>query len=444
VTALPLLVIGDSMLDRDVVGRAERLCPEQPAPVLEQESTRVAPGGAAQAAALLARDGHEVTLLTAHGADPAGDELSAVLRGAGVNVVNVGLEGTTPEKVRLRAGMHLLCRLDRGRGHAAPAARRSVAPLVAEAGAVLVSDYGGGITRDLRVRASLAGARHVVWDPHPRGSPPVRGMTLVTPNEQEARGFEAVGSVDELATRLRARWRAHAVCVTRGARGAVLASGRGTPLTITAAAVLGDPCGAGDRFAATATALLADGVPLADAVSAACGEAASYVAVGGWHGADPLRGAPGDDPAGLVERVRARGGTVVATGGCFDLLHAGHVTMLEAARRLGDALVVCLNSDRSVARVKGRDRPLVGEDDRAAVLRSLACVDAVVLFDEDTPAEVLRRLRPDVFVKGADYDEATLPEAAVMAEHGGRVTTVPYVAGRSTTGLIQKAGVHGL
>jgi rfaE bifunctional protein nucleotidyltransferase chain/domain len=113
--------------------------------------------------------------------------------------------------------------------------------------------------------------------------------------------------------------------------------------------------------------------------------------------------------------------------------------MLQAARRLGDCLVVCLNSDSSVRRLKGSDRPLVGEDDRAAVLRSLACVDAVLLFDEDTPAEALRLLRPDVFVKGADYDASRLPEADVMTELGGRVVTVPYVAGRSTSSLIGKA-----
>jgi rfaE bifunctional protein nucleotidyltransferase chain/domain len=115
--------------------------------------------------------------------------------------------------------------------------------------------------------------------------------------------------------------------------------------------------------------------------------------------------------------------------------------MLEAARRLGDCLVVCLNSDVSVRRLKGPDRPLVGEDDRAAVLRALGCVDEVVLFDEDTPVEALERLQPDVFVKGADYDAATLPEAELMSRLGGRVVTVPYVAGRSTTALIERAGV---
>jgi rfaE bifunctional protein nucleotidyltransferase chain/domain len=208
------------------------------------------------------------------------------------------------------------------------------------------------------------------------------------------------------------------------------------PLTVAVDAVHGDPCGAGDRFAATVTALVATGVSLPDAVGAAAAEARSFVAHSGWHGSNRPTG---DD--GVVERTRARGGTVVATGGCFDLLHAGHVAMLQAARRLGDCLVVCLNSDVSVRRLKGPDRPLVGEDDRAAVLRALGCVDDVIVFDEETPVAALERLAPDVFVKGADYDAATLPEAEVMSRLGGRVVTVPYVAGRSTTKLIERAGV---
>jgi D-beta-D-heptose 7-phosphate kinase / D-beta-D-heptose 1-phosphate adenosyltransferase len=436
----PLLVVGDAMLDRDVLGRTERLCPEGPVPVLDEDSSRTSPGGAALAAGLLARDGHDVVLLTAIACDEAGCELADLLADAGVTVVNVGLDGRTPEKIRLRAGAHMLCRLDRGGGRPQPragCARR----LVREAAAVLVADYGGGLTSLPDVREPLAAAALVVWDPHPRGATPVPGASLVTPNEGEARRVVHEASPEALADALRRHWRAHAVCVTRGERGAILAVEATTALTVPVVPVAGDPCGAGDRFASSAAALLADGIPLPAAVQAATAEASAFVADGGWHGGRH-RAESGEDPVALVAQVRARGGTVVATGGCFDLLHAGHVAMLEAARRLGDCLVVCLNSDSSVRRLKGSDRPLVGEDDRAAVLRSLACVDAVALFDEDTPVELLRRLRPDVFVKGADYDAARLPEADVMAELGGRVATVPYVPGHSTSSLIEKAVTH--
>jgi rfaE bifunctional protein nucleotidyltransferase chain/domain len=129
----------------------------------------------------------------------------------------------------------------------------------------------------------------------------------------------------------------------------------------------------------------------------------------------------------------------VATGGCFDLLHAGHVRMLAAARALGDCLVVCLNSDASVRRLKGSDRPLVGQADRAAVLAGLSCVDAVVVFEEDDPSAVLRGLRPDVWAKGGDYAIADLPERAVLEEWGGQAVIVPYVAGKSTTRMIEVA-----
>jgi rfaE bifunctional protein nucleotidyltransferase chain/domain len=143
-----------------------------------------------------------------------------------------------------------------------------------------------------------------------------------------------------------------------------------------------------------------------------------------------------EDAAALAARVRHSGGTVVATGGCFDLLHAGHVRMLEAARALGDCLIVCLNSDASVSRLKGDDRPLVSQDDRAAVLEGLACVDAVAIFEEDDPRAVLATIKPHICAKGGDYAVAELPEAQTLAEWGGRAVIVPYVPGRSTTRLI--------
>ena len=145
---------------------------------------------------------------------------------------------------------------------------------------------------------------------------------------------------------------------------------------------------------------------------------------------------------GLIEAVRVAGGTVVATGGCFDLLHAGHVATLRAARALGDCLVVCLNSDDSVRRLKGLERPLVPQADRVAVLEELGCVDVVVPFDERTPEAVLQRLRPDVFAKGGDYALGDLPEAALLGTWGGQAVVLPYLEGRSTTQLIKEVAQH--
>ena len=145
------------------------------------------------------------------------------------------------------------------------------------------------------------------------------------------------------------------------------------------------------------------------------------------------------DPVALAARVHAAGGTVVAAGGCFDVLHAGHISLLQAARSLGDCLIVCLNSDESVRRLKGEGRPLNPAADRIALLSALHCVDAVLVFDEDTPRTALQRLRPDVWVKGGDYEGQVLPETELLSTWAGQAVTVPYLAGRSTTRL-QAAG----
>jgi D-beta-D-heptose 7-phosphate kinase/D-beta-D-heptose 1-phosphate adenosyltransferase len=423
-----LVVIGDALLDRDLRGRAERLAPDAPVPVIDAIEPTARPGGAALAASLAT--GVEVTLITALGADAAGEELRSLLD---LDVIDLGLHGATPEKIRVLAGGRPVVRLDRG------GESRGCGPLppgaLDGADAILVSDYGRGVAAEPSVRAALAATDvPIVWDPHPKGPEPVPGCTLVTPNLKEAvaaanlkRDSPALGSAEAAGRVLADRWRAVAVAVTVGARGALVVSGDGPPLAVPAPRVsAGDPCGAGDAFAATAASRIAAGALPSEAVHAAVQAASAFVA----GEADTPRGPE------VAERVRAAGGTVVATGGCFDLLHAGHVRMLEQARALGDCLIVCLNSDASVARVKGADRPLVDQEDRAAVLRGLACVDAVVIFDEDTPSKALERIRPDVWAKGGDYAVSELPEAETLAEWGGRAVIVPYVAGRSTTRLI--------
>jgi rfaE bifunctional protein nucleotidyltransferase chain/domain/rfaE bifunctional protein kinase chain/domain len=441
---MSLVVVGDALLDRDLDGRAERLAPDAPVPVVDDIVERPRPGGAALAATLAARAGAPTTLVCALGDDPAGRRLARLLAERGVEVCDLGLRGATPEKVRVRAGGRALVRLDSGGGEQGcgpltPGAERALRG----ATAVLVSDYGRGLAADPGLRDVLGAlTAPVAWDPHPRGPGPVRGVTLAMPNEREADvETPSLADAEAAARRLAARWCAVNVCVTRGARGALLVAGDGPALAVPAPRVAaGDPCGAGDSFAATAAARLAAGALPSEAVRAAVLAASEFVAAGGASGV----GAGDEPPAAagavqLAERVRARGGTVVATGGCFDLLHAGHVRMLQAARALGDCLIVCLNSDASVRRLKGPDRPLVAEDDRAAVLEGLGCVDAVALFEQDDPREILRAIRPDVWAKGGDYAVADLPEADVLAGWGGRPVIVPYVSGRSTTRLIEVA-----
>ena len=468
----PLLVVGDALLDRDTCGRAERLAPDAPVPVLSGTTRTARPGGAALAARLAAADGRDVTLVTALGDDPASARLRQLLDGW-VRVVAIPLHGGLPVKTRFLAGGRPLLRLDHGDGRAA-GATRAAEEAIAGASAVLVSDYGRGTADALRDALAAAAARvPVVWDPHPRGGPPVRGVRLATPSAAEA-GALAPAPLDANDGRpngwLRAAahhaaalvrvWRVTSVAVTLGERGVLLSHG-GAPLFVPVPwQAAGDACGAGDRFAASAAGLLGDDALPEDALQGAVRSAARYVADGGARAyddghpppdpartdetqattvrADVVEGAA-EEAAATVARVRAAGGTVIAAGGCFDLLHAGHVGLLQAARRTGDCLVVCLNSDASVRRRKGPGRPIVPVGDRIRVLRALACVDAVAVFDEPTPERLLGELRPDVWVKGGDYGAAELPETALLESWGGQVLLLPYLDGRSTTALARSA-----
>ncbi|MEV5433646.1 D-glycero-beta-D-manno-heptose 1-phosphate adenylyltransferase [Streptomyces sp. NPDC052701] len=450
----PLAVVGDALLDEDIEGVSTRLAPDAPAPVVDVTGDRRHPGGAGLAAALAARGGREVVLVTALGDDEASEAVRRDLHGR-VRLLEIPLRGTLPVKTRVLAGGRPVVRIDRGGGTPGEP-DDAVRDALRGAHAVLVADYGRRTAGALRpCLEAVARRTPLVWDPHPRGDAPVPGARLVTPNAAEAltlcpgNGGTSLGAYAERGAELAERWRAAGVAVTLGDRGVLLARpGTGTPMLVPAPyRAAGDPCGAGDCFAATTAAALADGLLPEEALQRAVAEAAAFVAAGGAGNPELWRAEPADRPAQdpaadafeLVERVRARGGTVVATGGCFDLVHAGHVGLLESARRIGDCLVVCLNSDASVTRRKGPGRPLNPAADRARVLAALGSVDAVVVFEEDTPEAVLTRLRPDVWVKGGDYSVQDLPEAEALRTWGGQAVVLPYLDGRSTTLLARRA-----
>ena len=467
ITAGPLVVVGDALLDCDMDGQVSRLCPDAPVPVLEDAAPTWRPGGAALAALLAATGEIPVILLAPLGDDEASATVRALLE-PHVTVIGLPLTGPLAEKTRFRAGGRTLLRADRAGGSAGPAGAEA-AEAIAAAGAVLVSDYGRGVTADEGIRAALSRQANripLVWDPHPSGASPVPHTRLATPNYAEAvaaagqpaaSGQHLLRSAAAAAGQLSRSWEANAVAVTLGERGSVVVQGDAGPLVVPAERLaVTDSCGAGDRFAAAAAAALREGALTSEAVTVATAAATSYLAAGGAAlyasptrtaavalpraGAGRAAGAPSDrrpdqDAAELARRTRAAGGTVVATGGCFDLLHAGHVSLLQAARSLGDCLIVCLNSDASVHRLKGEGRPLNHVTDRVNVLAALGCVDAITVFSEDTPCAVLERIRPDIWVKGGDYDGRDLPEAALLADWGGVAVTVPYLSGRSTTRL---------
>ncbi|WP_329091032.1 PfkB family carbohydrate kinase [Actinomadura citrea] len=454
----PLVVVGDVLLDIDVVGSSSRLCPDAPVPVVEQAEERPRPGGAGLAALLAAAGGREVVLVTALADDDQGRRLRAMLE-RHMEVVALHLHGGTPCKLRIRSGGQSVARLDAGDGQAldGPVGPR-VTGAIAGAGAVLVSDYGRGVSRHRAVRSllgELPPSVPVVWDPHPRGEPPVPGVRLLTPNQEEAARLAAADGADITGFGLPAAgrrgrhlgrsWGIDGVAITLGAQGALLCDGSQAPFLAPARPARGDSCGAGDSFAAEVVGALADGADLPAAVTEGVDRASEFVRAGAAAavaaqladtGTARLTPERREDAWDVVERTRRAGGTVVATGGCFDLLHAGHVSLLRQARRLGDCLIVCVNSDASVRHRKGPSRPITPAADRVRVLEALSDVDAALVFDDDTPAPLLERLRPDLWVKGADHAGAALPEAETIRAHNGEVILLPLLEGRSTTRLL--------
>ena len=443
-----IVVVGDVLLDADVRGAARRLSPDGPVPVVDVSDVSYRPGGAGLAALLLAAAGHDTTLVTVLGEDADGARVRESLGGA--HLVAGPSGRPTPVKRRLLAEGHVIARMDENcEDPGVPEVTPRMLDALGAADAVLVSDYGRGLSSNPELREALhtlAARIPVVWDPHPRGAPPVAGTWAATPNLAEAcaqTGVPGHGSAaaGRAAAELLRQWRLRAAVVTLGSHGAAVLDREGRlPQFVPApTAAPGDTCGAGDRFAGSLTAQLAGGLPITRAVEEAVAEAGAFIAAGGVGalGADGSSSPRDASVHARIAEVRAAGGTVVATGGCFDLLHAGHARTLAAARGLGDLLIVCLKSDDSVRRLKGGSRPIMQQADRVELLEALECVDAVVVFDEDTPEVVLAELRPDLWVKGGDYDMDSLPEARLLRSWGGQAVTVPFHPARSTSLLAE-------
>ncbi|MFJ4209485.1 PfkB family carbohydrate kinase [Paenarthrobacter sp. NPDC089675] len=479
---MKVTVVGDLLLDVDINGTATRLSPDAPVPVVDVAGVRRRAGGAGLVATLLKRDGHDVTLVTAVSNDDGASHLRRAL--SGVALLAGSPMAPTPTKTRVRIGSHPMVRFDEGCAPAAvPECTAEMRAAIESADAVVVADYGRGITFNEDIRAALANAARrvpVVWDPHPSGSQPVTGVAAVTPNLVEARALSKAAGLDdagldpagldqkgkhvaESGRQLLEHWQSNAVLVTKGEAGAVLVQAGGSVDVPAPRTSVDDPCGAGDRLAGSLAVYLGLGLGLEDAATRAVSDASAFLAEGGaaslivdTDAMEPEHPAPapppdkvtavvelfgkqpnGPDGVHFAQAVRGKGGTVVATGGCFDLLHAGHARTLAAAREMGDCLIVCLNSDQSVRRLKGAHRPIVSMEDRAELLLALSCVDAVVVFEEDTPEECLARIRPRVWVKGGDYQPDELPEARLLATWGGQCVTVPFHPARSTSGLAE-------
>jgi D-beta-D-heptose 7-phosphate kinase/D-beta-D-heptose 1-phosphate adenosyltransferase len=471
-----VLCLGDVMLDRYVYGAVERVSPEAPVQVLAVEREEAAAGGCANVAVNLAGLGAHCVLLGLIGEDTAGQALSELLiaEGERIDVRLVRQPGRpTTTKVRFvseRYSTHLL-RVDWEDARPVDDVRAQLLLTQArralgDCHALVLSDYGKGVlAADLTgqvIDAARAARKPIVVDPKGNDYGIYRGATVICPNRAELtdvlhRSLRTLDDVADAAIELAARCEGSTILVTCGEEGMMLAAGGARPIHIPAhPTIVRDVSGAGDTVVAVVAAMMAAGVDVETAARVA--NAAASVVVGkrgtASLGVAELK-ARLDRPAFLhqAEKIvhdrmelnrhlaawREQGFRIGFTNGCFDLLHPGHVRILTAAREACDRLVVGLNSDASARRLKGAGRPIQDERGRAEVLAALAAVDLVVPFEEDTPLELIRRVRPNVLVKGADYRIDEVVGRDIVEADGGKVVLVDLVSDRSTTRLVERA-----
>lgn len=467
-----ILVIGDLMLDRYLWGDASRVSPEAPVPVVKIEKKTWFLGGAGNVATNLSGLGCEAVLIGVAGKDVSGDCLRELV--ADANIVNetvTDMLRPTTTKTRVMARRQQVVRLDEEKVHPLSAEVQeqilsAAAKALPRCGAVILSDYGKGMfsSRDFTRRLiDMGRAGHVPVFVDPKGTDWARyqGATCITPNTAEledvvGRKLDDEALLETEAAALREKLALEWLLVTRGPGGMGLFGKQGPPSFFTAnAREVFDVSGAGDTVIATLAAGVATGMPFADAV--AVSNLAAGVVVGKL-GTQPILweelarslslenrdGTPATKVAGFTSaRIiladwRQKGQRIVFTNGCFDLLHPGHVSLLHQARRLGDRLVVGLNTDASIQRLKGEARPILAGQDRAAVLSGLADVDLIVFFDEDTPLSLIDALKPDILVKGADYTVETVVGREIVEAYGGKVHLVDILEGYSTTRIAEK------
>jgi D-beta-D-heptose 7-phosphate kinase/D-beta-D-heptose 1-phosphate adenosyltransferase len=465
------LVVGDLMLDRYLIGEVERISPEAPVPVVLLKQQQERAGGAANVAANLAKLGIPTRLAGLVGNDVDGQILLNIISGMdiGIQAVVRSPSHPTTTKTRVVGGHQQMMRLDQeNRGSFSQTDSEQLKSLILEQlrgrpTVVVLSDYAKGVMEEPLTKTIIQEAGQlgipVLVDPKGRDFSKYQGATALTPNKRETAEACGVNSheAEQLlaaAQKLRTALSLEFLAMTRGEEGISLIEAEGVRHIPATAKQVFDVSGAGDTVIATLAAGLVHGLKHDEALHLA--NIAAGVVVG-KVGTMPitleelLQALASEESAtqadkicdlarlqGLVGKWRAQGERIVFTNGCFDLLHAGHVTYLEAARKAGDRLVLGLNTDRSVSALKGPSRPVIHEADRARVLAALEAVDAVILFDEDTPLELIKAVRPDVIAKGNDYTEAQVVGAAEVKSWGGKVALIPIVPGRSTSKILEK------
>lgn len=473
-----VVVVGDFMLDRQSYGAAERLAPDAPVPVLRVEREEHTPGGAANVSLCLAALRCEVHAVGLIGDDAAGRQLQLSLRDKGVHadgLVAATDRPTTVKQSLVGLAQHRhpqkMFRLDiESHGEPTPDLEKQLAEraeaLLEGADALCLEDYGKGVLTEALCRRLIDEAKRrgvpVLVDPAARDDfSRYRGATCLTPNRTEAERASGAtvsseaAAIASLGAALQESLALEVLVLTLDRQGAMLFEGDAPPMVVpTRARSVYDVTGAGDMVLAMLAAAVSNGSTWPQAVALANVAAGLEVERFGvvCIELDEVLLALLEEQGAAAGKVRTteallaelavhrrQGKTIGFTNGCFDVLHAGHVTYLRAAATEADLLVVAVNTDDSIRRIKGPDRPLNHQDDRLLVLSELESVDYLVLFDSDTPIELITALEPDVLIKGADYQKHEVVGHDVVEARGGRVALIPLVEGRSTTNLIQRA-----
>ncbi|MFR0674223.1 bifunctional D-glycero-beta-D-manno-heptose-7-phosphate kinase/D-glycero-beta-D-manno-heptose 1-phosphate adenylyltransferase HldE [Enterobacterales bacterium AW_CKDN230030176-1A_HGKHYDSX7] len=458
----PVLVVGDVMLDRYWHGGTSRISPEAPVPVVKVDQIEDRPGGAANVALNIAALGAPALLVGVTGEDEAAESLANSLEAAGVKAALQRIEHQpTIVKLRVMSRHQQLLRIDFEEAFDTDtqALQQSVEALLDQVKVLVISDYGKGALKNHQALIQAAVARRipVLADPKGKDFSVYRGASLITPNLAE---FEAIvghcADEAELVAKgaaLMSDLELGALLVTRGEHGMTLLRPGHAPLHLPARArEVFDVTGAGDTVISTLAAAIAAEEELPCAVGLA--NLAAGIVVGKLGtaaiSAPELRRAiqreEGSERGVLsleqlllaIDDARAHNERIVFTNGCFDILHAGHVTYLEQARALGDRLIVAVNDDASVSRLKGPGRPINSVDRRMAVLAGLGAVDWVISFSESTPESLLAEVRPDVLVKGGDYGVEQVVGADIVRAYGGTVKVLGLVENSSTTSIVEK------
>jgi len=468
-----VLCVGDVMLDRFVYGDVSRISPEAPVPVCRVVDENAMIGGAGNVARNLAALGAFVDFISVVGADKAAGEIGNLI-GDNERINAEFIEDTgrqTTIKERFVAGPQQLLRVDREEtadigAEISASLVKYVTAALPDAGALILSDYGKGVLSAGCIIELIGAAKDancpVIVDPKGDDYRRYSGATLITPNRRELCEASRKEIFDDDSAAAAAKFIANEygienVLVTRSADGMTLVSRSDVDHLPAEAREVFDVSGAGDTVVATLAAVLAAGGELLDAARLANVAAGIVVGktgtaiVGATEIVESLQRQDLVNSSVLkvmsleaaqtqISLWRERGDRIGFTNGCFDLIHPGHVAILTKSRAACDRLVVGLNTDASVRRLKGETRPVQNEAARASVMASLACVDLVVLFSEDTPVELIETLRPDVLAKGADYTVDKVVGAEFVQSYGGEILLVDLEEGHSTTGTIERMG----